>query len=139
MNMFKKFFTIVIITLMLVLTGCDAGQVTNYGTEIETKEIKSIYLRQENETSASGVAFIMFGNYSKNQKINTKYYLYIKGEYGYKLQEIDADKLEIVETDEIEPCIKGDFWYGDIDERYTYIAYIPTNSIIEEYDVNLVE
>lgn len=124
---------------LFILTGCSR--------ESETREIKSIVLKQENEKSASG-SFLLYGDYKSDEEIKTKYYLYIKGKEGFRLQTIDSDYLEIVETNDIEPCIKGVFnIYGKVYNRYNvlseadaeYTVYVPVGTIIEEYKVDLTE
>lgn len=125
---------------LFILTGCSR--------ESETREIKSIVLKQENEKSASGSFLLLYGNYKSDEEIKTKYYLYIKGIEGFRLQTIDSDYLEIVETNDIEPCIKGVFnIYGKVYNRYNvpsgadaeYTVYVPVGTIIEEYKVDLTE
>lgn len=81
----------------------------------------------------------------------SNYYIYIKGQSGYRLQIINARYVEIVPTDSISPCIKGHFTErGEIytpekakeieadcnnsnrfsEEMSNYVIYVPKNYVI---------
>lgn len=130
MKLFKTLLLAIVVAF--TITGCDYTE--------ETRPIKSIYLKQSTETHSRGSMFLMFGTYRSDEEVKTRYYLYVKGVEGYRLQQVDADKLEIVETNDVEPCIKGYFRVdGSINDIQDYIVYIPEDSIVEEYKVSLVQ
>ena len=69
----------------------------------------------------------------------TKYYIFIKGAEGYRLQELNSNYVELVETNTIEPCIEG--YFSSMGEVYTatyYTIYVPVGTITEEYSAELM-
>ena len=128
-----------ILALILLLVVCVSMiACTEYKTG--TREIKGLKLSENMTTDSSGVFFLGVGVYESDSEINTDYYTYIKGVEGFRLQVIKSDYLEIVETNDIKPCIKGTFHYdGSIIYGYNYIIYVPEGTIYEEYSADLVK
>lgn len=153
----------IILALMLIigtLTGCGGPTPEEMMGDPETREIKSCILDSSIETRAGGAFVLGVGTYTSSSSINTEYYVYVKGAEGYRLQEIDSNNLEIVETDDIKPCIKGYFSDEgkiyksayDIDEYYessyssskfkkflNYTIYVPTGTIKEQYSTDILQ
>lgn len=125
----KKILTLTL--LVILLTGCSKRLV-------ETRPIKSCNLSSMIGESADGKFVMGFASYKSEKKITTRYYLYILGDEGYRLQEIESEDLEIVETNDVEPCIKGVFMPKGIISVYEdYIAYVPIGTITQEYDATI--
>lgn len=128
---------VLIIMIMLVifsvtLTGCTPDPV-------EIRPIKSCVLYEEKDSNSEGVFILGFATFSSSSHMITKYYLYIKGIEGYRLQEIDSSDVELVETNDIEPCIKGYFTYnGEVSSIDYYTIYVPIGTITEEYSAELM-
>jgi len=124
---------LVIIFMMLNLTACtDLKESTN--------PIKSCVLITNNETREKGTFILGCATFSSENQMTTRFYMYIKGKEGYTLRSIDSSNLEIVETNEIEPCIKGDFYVSDpsyISEYEDYTIYVPVGTIEETYSGNI--
>ena len=132
----------IIILLTMISYGCVSEQ------EPEIRPIKSCQLINVQQQSTSGNFILFVGTYSSDIISEIRYYMYIKGNEGYRLQYIPSDNLEIVETNEIEPCIKGVFNSdGKINEYTTddgqtfcwndYIVYVPIGTIYQEYNISL--
>lgn len=124
----KKIFALIISFLIITsLCACDEEN-------IEYRPIKSCVLTQNTSEKTSGDFVILFASYSSEESLETNYYLYIKGKEGFRLQKISSEYLEIVETDDIEPQIKGNFYYdGKVNTYTNYIAYVPIGTITQEY------
>lgn len=158
----KKFTIILGLLLTVLLTGCGSGLPTPQELmgDPETRSIKSCVLNSNEESHAHGQFILGVGIHNSSSSIETKYYIYVKGVEGYRLQEIDADNLEIVETDEIEPCIKGwfsddgkvyqnvyeideydisDYYKSDFEEFLNYTIYVPVGTIKEQFSTDLPE
>lgn len=157
----KKFSIVLILAVMIsMLTGCSSSNLDELMGDPETREIKSCILDSSVEHRAGGSFVLGVGTYTSSSSINTKYYIYIKGIEGYRLQEIDANNLEIVETDEIQPCIKGyftdsgkvynsaydiDLYYqggynsSDFEKFIDYTIYVPVGTIKEQYSTDVLQ
>lgn len=116
---------------MLFLTSCDMPPP-------ETKSIRSLKLTSIESVEQKGTFILGVGTYQAKSTIETKYYLYVLKDEGYILTEIDSNRLEIVETDEIEPCIKGQFQAnGKLNATWDCTVYVPVGTIFEEYSAIL--
>ena len=128
----KNIISLMIIAIVVILSGCSE--------KVEYRDIKSCVLSTNQSSEASGAFILGCGVFSTKENITTKYYMYIKGTEGFKLQEIDSQYLEIVETDEKQPQIKGSFSDGGTVKDYTdYVVYVPLGTITQEYktDINI--
>lgn len=130
----KKILALILLCVICVsASGCGSSP-----TEI--REIKGLKLSENITTNSEGVFFLGVGVYASGSEINTDYYTYIKGVEGFRLQVIKSDYLEIVETNDTKPSIKGIFHYdGSIMYGYNYIIYVPEGTIYEEYSADLVK
>ena len=131
-----KKITLIIMILLIIfsitLTGCDIPP-------LETRPIKSCFLYGERESNSGGEFILGFATYESSNKMTTKYYLYVKGVEGYRLQEIDSSYVELVETNDNEPSIKGVFTENGEVCTYTYYTiYVPVGTITEEYSAELM-
>lgn len=124
---------------------------------IQSKNIQSCVLSSDVREHMNGAFILGTGSFQNNQTTEFKYYLYIEGNKGYKLQNIEAKFVELVPTDEIYPHIEGHFdEYGDVfsfktayerkrtgqysnycNEMIRYTIYVPTNYITEEYQLDI--
>lgn len=130
----KKFLSLILLCVVCISVGGCGIQPT------EIREIKGLKLSENMTTDGNGVFFLGVGIYESGSEINTDYYTYIKGVEGFRLQVIKSDFLEIVETNDVKPCIKGIFDYdGSISYGYNYIIYVPEGTIYEEYNADLVK
>lgn len=149
---------IMLIVFVLIMFFCFIlSKITKQETQnTETREIKSCILNSkiEEETNESFVLGVD-GDFRTNTNIN--YYIYIKGSEGFRLQKINAEHVELVFTNKIEPCIKGVFKdngsiYSSIidtldegtsnemaDSVIEYILYVPENTIQKSYSIDLEE
>lgn len=155
-----KRILILICCMIMFLTGCGNSTPDERMGEPETREIKSCILDSEVLNKAHGSFVLGVGTYSSSSSISTKYYIYIKGNEGFRLQEIYSDNLEIVETNDIDPCIKGYFsengkvYHNELDidcydafsdnisdfEKFCeYIIYVPIGTIKEKYSSDIME
>jgi len=131
----KKIISIILlINIIVSLTGC--------GGKVETRNIKSCVLDKQTTNSSSGTFILGMGVFSSDTDITTKYYMYIKSDEGYRLQEIDSEYLQIVETDKRTPSIKGYFSSDDgvsggIIYGGQYTVYVPTGTITQEYKTKI--
>ena len=120
--------------------------IPSYSTEIleelevvpECYEIKSFSLHSENISFCSGSFVLGYGCSYSSSFTDLKYYFYKKGQVGFILCSVDAQRVEIVETDDKSPCIEGLF-NDDSTLKFneTYIIYVPVGTIFEEYKVEL--
>lgn len=157
----RNFFMLLVFTLLsFCLVGCGKTAKEKMG-EPEIRPIKSCVLSSEVESYAHGAFVLGVGTYSSGSETHIDYYLYIKGVEGFRLQKLDFNKVEIVETDEVEPSIKGYFsetgkiyaspddieifdWvhddYSEFNEYTNYTLYVPTGTIKAEFnaDVNQI-
>lgn len=153
----------IILTICLFsvfLTGCAQQTLTDVMGEPEIRPIKSCILSSEVETSSGGAFILGVATYHSNSETCVDYYVYIKGNEGYRLQKINFNNIEIVETDEIEPSIKGYFSnegkiyqsvydiesYDGLTSSYSlyktclnYVLYVPTGTVKTEFDVDVNE
>lgn len=119
------------LALIFVATGC-------MESEIETRSIKGLQLESNATTKSSGAFILGVGVYNSDENIKTYYYTYIMGKEGYRLQELDSCRVEIVETNDIQPSIKGVFSFsGRINEFENYVVYVPVGTIFEEYSARI--
>lgn len=119
-----------LIIVILTLTGCDEKPVY--------RQIKTCVLKQEYKTESGGAFIILYAAIQSKKSVETNYYIYIKGIEGFRLQKINSNNLEIVETNEMEPQIKGIFSYdGKIIDYEDYIAYVPEGTITQEYKAEI--
>ena len=157
----KKILGLIMLTVLFILclVGCGKKQgIENPENQVETRPIQSCVLNSEIQNTAHGSFVLGIANYTESSSLSTSYYVYVKGTEGYRLQRLYFDNVEIVETDEVEPCIKGYFksngkvyksvydidgYYHENDELYEpmtqYILYVPTNTIRQEYSVDILE
>lgn len=128
----KKIYILLVLVLTCsLLFGCKP-QVE------EIREIKSLVLTTETTITQKGAFIIAVGTFSSEEEINKYYYLFIKGQEGFRLQKISSNNIEIVETDDVSPQIKGYFYYnGEIKDWTNYIVYVPIGTIFVNYDVNM--
>lgn len=126
---FLKLFVILLICSMLF--GCSQSPPEN-------REIKGFVLKTETIMEQTGTFVIAVGHIATEEKTEKYYYLFVKGQEGFRLNKINSDNLEIVETDDASPYIKGVFYYdGKINKYGDYIVYVPTGTIFVDYDVNI--
>lgn len=120
---------------------------------VQERKICGCVVNSNSEKRASGVFILGTGIISSGSSMNVKYYFYMQGEKGFSLEELDANDVEIIETDEVPPHIEGHFnEYGDLyksmdmtffsSEEYKYEMthydiYIPVGYITEEYKMDL--
>ena len=134
----KRFLEWLFVCALLFLFGFGIYKLTIIDSEVTTRDVKSCILEENEHSYSSGTFVLGFGVYGSGSSIETEYYMYIKGNEGFRLQKINSDYLEIVETDDVEPCIKGDFYSdGKVEQGNNYIIYLPVGTIKEEYKVNL--
>lgn len=130
----KLLSVLLIVILMLSITGCDCPS----ENPIECRSIKSCALRTEMTEQSSGKFVILYASIQSEETVTTDYYLYIMGIEGYRLQKINSTDLEIVETDTLEPQIKGRFYSnGKVGDVQDYIAYVPVGTITQEYSTKV--
>lgn len=123
---------ILLIIFSITLTGCDIPP-------LETRPIKSCVLSGNTQTASSGMFVLGFATFESSDEMTTKYYLFVKGIEGYRLQEIDSSYVELVETNDNEPSIKGVFTENGEVCTYTYYTiYVPVGTITEEYSAGLM-
>lgn len=131
---------LVIILFSLVMSLLIVIAFTKYQSPKPTetiKPIKSLVLNIDEQSYTSGSFILGFGSIQSATSIETKYYIYIMGDEGYKLTEIDSSHLEIVETDDVKPCIKIiDDGYGNR-YYYDYVVYVPLGTITQEYKATI--
>ena len=152
----KKGLLFVLLTLIcLSFVGCAKSKSKNPYTTIEEKPIKSCILDSSKSQTANGSFVLGIGSYKSSSSINVTYYIYMKGNEGYVLQDLDSNNVEIVETNDKKPCIKGVFdKFGRIykgeyvhdgfaEVRYDginkYVIYVPEGYIKEDYSNDLKE
>lgn len=127
----KSIVAIILSMTVIFLTSCDMPPP-------ETKSIRSLKLTSIESVEQKGTFILGVGTYQAKSTIETKYYLYVLKDEGYMLTEIDSNRLEIVETDEIEPCIKGQFQAnGKLNSTWDCTAYVPVGTVFEEYSAIL--
>lgn len=151
MFIFSVVFTIYFVVMFIFLTeGLDRTD----ELRLERKSIQSCVLESSKNLDVSGSFILGIGSVGGSTYNDIKYYFYMKSENGYKLKSIDTNYVEIVETNNIEPCIEGYFTeYGDFynelmcigaNEKYTkkvtsYTLYVPEGTLKQSFDINLVD
>ena len=138
----KSLLFILISFICLNLIGCTQETEDEY--QVEEKPIKSCILYSNEQASSYGSFVLGVGSYYSSSSIQFKYYIYMKGLEGFVLQDLDAENVEIVETNEKSPCIKGIFdsagriykweYEKDFDK---YVIYVPVGYIKEDYSNEL--
>ena len=73
---------------------------------------------------------------------NVYTYYYVNDNGNYQSGRLDADDAEVVESDTETPRIvthhwKMPWWYGPMDMTETYTIYVPENSIVSNYNLDL--
>lgn len=133
----KKLLSLLLILILVMsLTGC--GMDIASENPLEYRSIKSCALKTEESEQSSGKFVIFYANMQSKEIITTDYYMYIKGIEGHRLQKINSECLEIVETNEVEPQVKGHFYKdGKVSEWESYIAYVPVGTITQEYSAKV--
>lgn len=117
--------------------------------ELERKSIQSCVLDTKQNLEVSGDFVLGIGSLNGSTYEDIKYYFYVMGQRGYKLSSVDADYVEIVETNDIEPCIEGYFTeYGELCDRIScagkdkkmlrYTLYVPEGTLKQSYNLDLV-
>jgi hypothetical protein len=111
----------------------------SYKHTCELHDMQSLLLKNNKDNYAFGAFVLGMGVYSSGSSTKVSYYAYIRGTEGFRLQEVDSNYVEIVETNEIGPSIKGAFnEYGEIDGFYSdYVMYVPIGTIYQEYSADI--
>ena len=148
----KRSFLFIFISLIcLNLIGCAQETEDKDKYQVEEKPIKSCILYSTKQESSNGSFVLGVGSYYSDSSSQIKYYIYMKGLEGFVLQDLDAENVEIVETNEKSPCIKGIFdssgriyqseyvGYERHEGLDKYVIYVPEGYIKEDYSNNLKE
>lgn len=147
----KKSLLFILISFICInLIGCT--QETEVKPQVEEKPIKSCILYTSEQESSYGSFVLGVGSYYSSSSIQFNYYIYMQGLEGFVLQDLDAENVEIVETNEKSPCIKGFFdssgrifkcdyeiGFEDVEGLNKYVIYVPEGYIKEDYSNNLKE
>ena len=91
-----------------------------------TKPIKSLQIDKEHDKPG-----IFTLGIDQNY---TTYYVNIKGEKGYILTPLDSESVELVETDEKDPCIEIT---TNVLMSNTYTIYVPVGTINQTYNATI--
>lgn len=135
----------VMLGICVGLTICGMVQ-SHLETTIKEENKVEIY-SINNEVGISG-SWVL-GNGHINSEMY--YFYYIKGEYGYKIEKIKAQNVEVVEREDDEQVgyivekrkalKKDNFWFsvgdGLLEENRTTIIVVPKGTIQVQYNVSL--
>ena len=129
----------------VIAVGCFVGfgiAAKNLGEEelytYQSRDIKSLVLQQETTESASGYFVIGIGSYHQETEITTLYYMWVKGEEGYFLCQIEVSTdTEVIETNEKTPCVYARFKGNQIHRTGKVRIYVPVSTIKVDYKLTL--